>query len=164
MKKGIKRIVTAALAAVLMVTQLPVMNSKAAAGISIYGKAHVQTYGDTNGKIVKENGIDTLVLGTRGQAKRVESMTINLQNESGYTGTIQYRVHRQTYGWTNWLNAGQPAGTTGEAKRLEEVKIQIIPKNTVETAASINYRVHRQTYGWETKWAERLPAFAIHQT
>lgn len=50
MKKGIKRIVTAALAAVLMVTQLPVMNSKAAAGISIYGKAHVQTYGDTNGK------------------------------------------------------------------------------------------------------------------
>ena len=76
MKKGIKRIVTAALAAVLMVTQLPAINSKAAAGISIYGKAHVQTYGDTNGKIVKENGIDTLVLGTRGQAKRVESMTI----------------------------------------------------------------------------------------
>ena len=76
MKKGIKRIVTAALAAVLMVTQLPVMNSKAAAGISIYGKAHVQTYGDTNGKIVKENGIDTLVLGTRGQAKRVESQSI----------------------------------------------------------------------------------------
>ena len=117
MKKGIKRIVTAALAAVLMVTQLPAINSKAAAGISIYGKAHVQTYGDTNGKIVKENGIDTLVLGTRGQAKRVESMTINLQNESGYTGTIQYRVHRQTYGWTNWLNAGQPAGTTGQADR-----------------------------------------------
>ena len=94
MKKGIKRIVTAALAAVLMVTQLPAINSKAAAGISIYGKAHVQTYGDTNGKIVKENGIDTLVLGTRGQAKRVESMTINLQNESGYTGTP--RISRET--------------------------------------------------------------------
>ena len=30
MKKGIKRIVTAALAAVLMVTQLPAINSKAA--------------------------------------------------------------------------------------------------------------------------------------
>lgn len=57
MKKGIKRIVTAALAAVLMVTQLPAINSKAAAGISIYGKAHVQTYGDTNGKIVKETAL-----------------------------------------------------------------------------------------------------------
>ena len=151
MKKGIKRIVTAALAAVLMVTQLPVMNSKAAAGISIYGKAHVQTYGDTNGKIVKENGIDTLVLGTRGQAKRVESMTINLQNESGYTGTIQYRVHRQTYGWTNWLNAGQPAGTTGQAKRLEAIRIRL----TGELAQhyDIYYRVHAQTFGW-MGWAK----------
>ena len=150
MKKGIKRIVTAALAAVLMVTQLPAINSKAAAGISIYGKAHVQTYGDTNGKIVKENGIDTLVLGTRGQAKRVESMTINLQNESGYTGTIQYRVHRQTYGWTNWLNAGQPAGTTGQAKRLEAIQMRL----TGELAQhyDIRYQVHIQTYGDNQGW------------
>lgn len=150
MKKGIKRIVTAALAAVLMVTQLPAINSKAAAGISIYGKAHVQTYGDTNGKIVKENGIDTLVLGTRGQAKRVESMTINLQNESGYTGTIQYRVHRQTYGWTEWLNAGQPAGTTGEAKRLEAIQMRL----TGELAShyDIRYQVHIQTYGDNQGW------------
>lgn len=150
MKKGIKRIVTAALAAVLMVTQLPAINSKAAAGISIYGKAHVQTYGDTNGKIVKENGIDTLVLGTRGQAKRVESMTINLQNESGYTGTIQYRVHRQTYGWTNWLTAGQPAGTTGEAKRLEAIQMRL----TGELAQhyDIRYQVHIQTYGDNQGW------------
>ena len=150
MKKGIKRIVTAALAAVLMVTQLPAINSKAAAGISIYGKAHVQTYGDTNGKIVKENGIDTLVLGTRGEAKRVESMTINLQNESGYTGTIQYRVHRQTYGWTNWLTAGQPAGTTGEAKRLEAIQMRL----TGELAQhyDIRYQVHIQTYGDNQGW------------
>ena len=152
MKKGIKRIVTAALAAVLMVTQLPVMNSKAAAGISIYGKAHVQTYGDTNGKIVKENGIDTLVLGTRGEAKRVESMTINLQNESGYTGTIQYRVHRQTYGWeTRWAKDGSVSGTTGQAKRLEAIRIRL----TGELAQhyDIYYRVHAQTFGW-MGWAK----------
>ena len=150
MKKGIKRIVTAALAAVLMVTQLPVMNSKAAAGISIYGKAHVQTYGDTNGKIVKENGIDTLVLGTRGQAKRVESMTINLQNNTGYTGTIQYRVHRQTYGWTDWTTSGQPAGTTGQGKRLEAIQMRL----TGELAAhyDIRYQVHIQTYGYNQGW------------
>ena len=145
MKKGIKRIVTAALAAVLMVTQLPVMNSKAAAGISIYGKAHVQTYGDTNGKIVKENGIDTLVLGTRGEAKRVESMTINLQNESGYTGTIQYRVHRQTYGWeTRWAKDGSVSGTTGQAKRLEAISIDARSSYN----GSVEYQTHVQTYGW----------------
>ena len=150
MKKGIKRIVTAALAAVLMVTQLPVMNSKAAAGISIDGKAHVQTYGDTNGKIVKENGIDTLVLGTRGEAKRVESMTINLQNESGYTGTIQYRVHRQTYGWTDWVNAGQPAGTTGQGKRLEAIPMRL--PGELAQHYDIRYQVHIQTYGDNQGW------------
>ena len=145
MKKGIKRIVTAALAAVLMVTQLPAINSKAAAGISIYGKAHVQTYGDTNGKIVKENGIDTLVLGTRGEAKRVESMTINLQNESGYTGTIQYRVHRQTYGWeTRWAKDGSVSGTTGQAKRLEAISIDARSSYN----GSVEYQTHVQTYGW----------------
>ena len=150
MKKGIKRIVTAALAAVLMVTQLPVMNSKAAAGISIYGKAHVQTYGDTNGKIVKENGIDTLVLGTRGQAKRVESMTINLQNNAGYTGTIQYRVHRQTYGWTDWTTSGQPAGTTGQGKRLEAMQIRLTGE--LANHYDVRYRVHIQTYGDNQGW------------
>jgi len=145
MKKGIKRIVTAALAAVLMVTQLPAINSKAAAGISIYGKAHVQTYGDTNGKIVKENGIDALVLGTRGEAKRVESMTINLQNESGYTGTIQYRVHRQTYGWgTRWAKDGSVSGTTGQAKRLEAISIDARSSYN----GSVEYQTHVQTYGW----------------
>lgn len=150
MKKCIKRIVTAALAAVLMVTQLPVMNSKAAAGISIYGKAHVQTYGDTNGKIVKENGIDTLVLGTRGQAKRVESITANLQNNTGYTGTIQYRVHRQTYGWTDWTTSGQPAGTTGQGKRLEAMQIRLTGE--LANHYDVRYRVHIQTYGDNQGW------------
>jgi len=62
-------------------------------------------------------------------------------------------VHIQTYGDNQgWVYNGALAGTTGEAKRLEEVKIQIIPK--IDEAASINYRVHRQTYGWETRWAK----------
>ena len=150
MKIGIKRIVTAALAALLMITQLPAVESKAAASIGMSGKAHVQSYGDTNGRITYENGIDTLVLGTRGQAKRVESITVNLQNNTGYAGTIQYRVHRQTYGWTDWVNAGQPAGTTGQGKRLEAIQMRL----TGELAAhyDIRYQVHIQTYGDNQGW------------
>ena len=119
MKKGMKKLATTLLAALLMITQLPAVESKAATSIGMSGKAHVQSYGDTNGRIIYENGIETLVLGTRGQAKRVESITVNLKNNTGYTGTIQYRVHRQTYGWTDWTTSGQPAGTTGQGKRLE---------------------------------------------
>ena len=150
MKKGLKRIVTTALVAVLMLTQFPAVESKAASQIELSGKAHVQTYGDTNGKIVKEEGIETLVLGTRGQAKRVESITVNMQNNTGYAGTVQYRVHRQTYGWTQWLTAGQPAGTTGQGKRLEGIQMRL----TGELAQhyDIRYQVHIQTYGDNQGW------------
>ena len=71
---------------------------QAAGGVEISGRAHVQTFGDQNGKIQNQNGMQTLVLGTRGLAKRVESITVNFVNNTGYTGTLQYRVHRQTYG------------------------------------------------------------------
>ena len=150
MKKGMKKLAATLLAALLMITQLPAVESKAAASIGMSGKAHVQSYGDTNGRITYENGIDTLVLGTRGQAKRVESITVNLQNNTGYAGTIQYRGHRQTYGWTDWVNAGQPAGTTGQGKRLEAIQMRL----TGELAAhyDIRYQVHIQTYGDNQGW------------
>ena len=31
--------------------------------------------------------------------------------------TIKYRVHQQTYGWSEWKTEGQQAGTTGQAKK-----------------------------------------------
>lgn len=46
--------------------------AQAAGGVAISGRAHVQTFGDQNGKLQNQNGIQTLVLGTRGLAKRVE--------------------------------------------------------------------------------------------
>ena len=150
MKKGMKKLAATLLAALLMITQLPAVESKAAASIGMSGKAHVQSYGDTNGRITYENGIDTLVLGTRGQAKRVESMTINLQNNTGYTGTIQYRVHRQTYGWTDWTTSGQPAGTTGQGKRLEAMQIRLTGE--LANHYDVRYRVHIQTYGDNQGW------------
>lgn len=166
------------------------------------GVAHVQKFGDTNGKIVKENGIDTLVLGTRGKGLRLERINVNVKNASGLSGTLQYRVHIQKLGWTGWINAGTPAGsfglayrlegvqfrltgdlansydvrycahiqdygdvqgwlyngalagTTGESKRIEEIKLQIVKKGQIETAPTVSYRVHRQTYGWENTWAK----------
>lgn len=150
MKKGMKKLATTLLAALLMITQLPAVESKAATSIGMSGKAHVQSYGDTNGRIIYENGIETLVLGTRGQAKRVESITVNLKNNTGYTGTIQYRVHRQTYGWTDWTTSGQPAGTTGQGKRLEAMQIRLTGE--LANHYDVRYRVHIQTYGDNQGW------------
>lgn len=110
------------------------------------GLAHIQTYGDTKGKF--RNGI--LSLGTTGQGKRLEEITINFVNNTGYSGGIQYRVHRQTYGWTGWIDGGKKAGTRGQAKRLEAIQIRL----TGELAKHYNvvYRVHAQTYGWNQGW------------
>ena len=114
--------------------------------VSLSGIAHVQTFANVKGKY--QNGV--LTLGTRGQGKRVESITINLQNNTGYSGTLQYRVHRQTYGWTSWVNAGSPAGTVGEAKRLEAIEM----RRTGELAQhyDVFYAVHIQTYGDNQGW------------
>ena len=52
MKKGMKKLAATLLAALLMITQLPAVESKAATSIGMSGKAHVQSYGDTNGRII----------------------------------------------------------------------------------------------------------------
>ena len=43
---------------------------------------------------------------------------------------IYYRVHSQTYGWLGWAKNGEEAGTSGLAKRLEGIEIQILPKGS----------------------------------
>lgn len=123
---------------------------KAEEQIGLVGMAHVQTYGNVKSKTTVQNGVETLVLGTRGQAKRVESITINMINNTGYEGTLQYRVHRQTYGWTDWIDAGNPAGTTGQGKRLEAIEMRLT--GDLQYHYNVRYRVHIQTYGDNQGW------------
>lgn len=112
--------------------------------------SHIQTYGDTAGRITYTGGYPTLVLGTRGQAKRLEEIAVKLQNNTGYSGGITYQAYRQTYEWTDWVSDGQRAGTHGQAKRLEGIRIKL----TGELAKhyDVRYRVHIQTYGDQQGW------------
>ena len=112
---------------------------------------HVQTYGWQGWKY---NG---QMSGTSGQAKRLEGINIKLTNKP-YSGSIVYTTHVQTYGWqgnennqNTWRHDGQMSGTSGEAKRLEAIRINL----TGEMAAhyDVYYRVHAQTYGW-LNWAK----------
>ncbi|MBR3159463.1 MAG: hypothetical protein IKF14_10235, partial [Atopobiaceae bacterium] len=66
--------------------------------------------------------------------------------------TIQYKVHRQTYGnEPDWKKNGQVSGTTGEAKRLEAIWIDL--GTGFPVSGGIQYRTHVQTYGWQA-WKE----------
>lgn len=65
--------------------------------------------------------------------------------------TISYRAHCQTYGWLPAVKDGQIAGTVGQSKRLEAIKIA--PPEGLE----LDVDVHIQNIGWKTyKGVKRL--------
>lgn len=82
--------------------------------------------------------------------------------------TIKYRVHQQTYGWSEWKTEGQQAGTTGQAKRIEAIQIDPCGKK-------ILVKAHIQGIGWKdygvinkntvigtTGQGKRIEAIEIH--
>jgi uncharacterized protein YjdB len=64
-------------------------------------------------------------------------------NERLDNNILQYQVHIQDIGWTDWQDAGTVAGTIGECKRLEAIKIQ------GEDGVEIQYRAHVENQGWQ---------------
>ncbi|XJZ26976.1 N-acetylmuramoyl-L-alanine amidase [Bacillota bacterium Lsc_1132] len=82
--------------------------------------------------------------GTEGQAKRLESIKISVNNVQDLG--VKYSTHVQDYGWLDYISDGKESGTTGQAKRLEAIKIEL----TGGQAANydIYYRVHAESYGW----------------
>ena len=57
--------------------------------------------------------------------------------------TVSYQTHVQDYGWQNWRDYGDTAGTSGQSKRLEAIRIMLD-----NTDGGIQYRTHVQDYGW----------------
>ena len=119
--------------------------------VNVAYRTHVQSFG---WQAWKYNG---QMSGTSGKSKRLEGINIELRNQK-YSGDIVYTTHVQKYGWqgkledqSTWKKNGQMAGTSGEAKRLEAICINL----TGEMAEKydIYYRVHAQTYGW-LGWAK----------
>lgn len=94
-------------------------------GASITYQAHVQK----NGWMAAVS--DGEMAGTSGKALRVEALKLTISGLSGYE--VKYRVHQQSYGWTDWVTtengtdiaSASQAGVTGKSKRLEAVEIKI---------------------------------------
>lgn len=60
---------------------------------------------------------------------------------------VTYTVHVQTYGdQQGWVHDGTMAGTKGQAKRLEEIRVKLTGD---EYSGSIQYKTHIQSYGWQ---------------
>ena len=64
---------------------------------------------------------------------------------------VNYSAHVQDIGWQKEKKNGQLAGTTGQSKRLEAIKIELSGKDADQY--DIYYQVHAQDYGW-LDWAK----------
>lgn len=120
----------------------------------VYYRVHAQTYGWLGWA---KNGESA---GTSGLSKRLEAIQVVLvakgSTPSGYdanvaaykeaTPGVSYTTHVQTYGWQGAVQDGATAGTTGQSKRLEAIKLNLTYQ---KYSGSIQYRTHVQTYGWQ---------------
>jgi uncharacterized protein YjdB len=56
----------------------------------------------------------------------MEAIRIRLEDSPDYS--IRYRVYVNRRGWTLWVENGEVAGTTGQARSLEAVQIQVVER------------------------------------
>lgn len=62
--------------------------------------------------------------------------------------SVNYSTHVQSYGWNQgYVGEGKTSGTTGEAKRLEAIKIVLTGENP--SKSGIRYSTHVQGIGWQ---------------
>ena len=119
----------------------------------IYYRVHAQNFGwmgwSKNGEAA----------GTEGYGYRVEAIQIEIvkkgaeapgttsQSFSKKWASVVYSTHVQDYGWQIPVNDGALAGTTGESKRIEAIKISL---SNQQEEGNIEYSAHVQDYGWQT--------------
>ena len=100
-----------------------------------------------DGKITKqatatETGVMTYTCTT---CKTTRTETIPKLNDDKVAG-VAYTTHVQSIGWQDQVRDGQLAGTVGDGKRLEAIKISL---ENAPYSGGIEYRTHVQTYGWQ---------------
>ena len=88
---------------------------------------------------------DGEIAGTYGEGKRLEGLHIN--PPAGVE--LEVDAHMQNIGWKTYkgITHGNNVliGTTGEARRLEAIRIRCVSN---PTGKNLHYQVHVQTYGW----------------
>jgi len=119
----------------------------------VYYRVHSQTFGWLDWA---KNGE---VAGTEGLSKRLEAIEIKLVEKGkkapGSTArpsltkpSVIYSTHVQSHGWMNQVKNGALSGTTGKAKRLEAIKINL---KDAPYSGGISYSTHVQSKGWLKK-------------
>ncbi len=122
----------------------------------VYYRVHAQKFGWLGWTM---NGRPS---GTSGYAYRLEAIQIKLVPKSETEDVpetsglitdsfkkaknVSYQTHVQSYGWQSYVSDGAMSGTSGQAKRLEGIRIKL---DSPEFDGGIEYQTHVQSYGWQ---------------
>ena len=107
-------------------------------GVQYY--SHIQDRG-WEGRYSKSNGVTS---GIVNKGLKIEAIILQLTGVPE-GASIEYQAHVQDIGWENWVKDGAQAGTTGQNKKVEAVKIKL----TNLPGYSVMYRAYVQGQGWQ---------------
>ena len=132
------------------------LTGEVAKNYDVYYSVHAENFGWLGWA---KNGEEA---GTAGYGYRLEAIKIQLVTKGDKApeliGTIKeamkarlvgYQTHVQDYGTQAYVYDGAMAGTEGECKRMESIRMKL-PSSV---NSSIQYRSHVQDIGWEKNWA-----------
>lgn len=119
--------------------------------VGVEYRGHIQNKGDfpLDGTWIQGPN----VLGTTGEALRLEGFWIQLTNQPENVN-IQYRVHVQNEGWMDPVENGDFAGTEGKSQQIEAIEINLVDdEGDAAVGYSVQYKGHIQNIG-DTVWFE----------
>ena len=132
------------------------LTGEVAENYDVYYSVHAENFGWLGWA---KNGEEA---GTAGYGYRLEAIRIQLVTKGDkapeLVGTIKeamkarlvgYQTHVQDYGTQAYVYDGAMAGTEGECKRMESIRMKL--PSSVNSL--IQYRSHVQDIGWEKNWA-----------
>ena len=96
--------------------------------------------------LTSTTGINTCKIGTEGQSKRLEALSINIDNGVDFT----ISTHEQTIGDTIKVGEGAVVGKIGMGKRIEGFTIDV---TKIPLGYELQYRANIQTLG-KTAWCK----------
>ena len=101
--------------------------------------------------------------GTAGYAYRLEAIRIKLvpkgekppknvgsTDKAMEARLVGYQTHVQDIGTQDYVYDGAMAGTSGQAKRMESIRIKL--PSTMASEGKIEYKSHIENIGWEKSW------------
>lgn len=135
------------------------LSGKVADNYDIYYCVHAQNVGWLGWA---KNGEQA---GTAGYAYRLEAIKIKLvpkgekaPEKVGSTDKamearlVGYQTHVQDIGTQDYVYDGAMAGTSGQAKRMESIRIKL--PSTMDSEGKIEYKSHIENIGWENSWKQ----------